>query len=207
MKNHIIISTNVERAFAYIQNLSFLITRLLSFETFLQRILIMSHTLQLIPDQLSPLIRPLSWSFLFFFKPVASDLCCPTALGCGACPGCGWLTKSHTVKEESLSLSPELRSSTLWFGFVCICKVLCVLLRLLGVPMRALPVVSGKHCVLDLDVIYTPALTMFLLFHNHPWASGKSVSYRCSVQGWEFHSLLFSARWTVAGLHVSHRLL
>lgn len=88
--------------------------------------------------------------------------------------------------------SSSLRRSVL-HAVVLLCLHLRSLTRLLGVHRCALPVVSGKDCVFD--IIYTACSSTMIL------------SLGSSVQGWEFHSLLFSACWPVVGLYVYHRLL
>lgn len=202
MRSHVIIPTNVERAFACIQNVSFSIAWVLSFETFSQWILIMSHTHtpQLIPDQLSPPYPSTFMVFPFFPLNLLSLICvAQLLLDVGVSPGymVDWPRVTTLKKNSSPWSSSPPRCGCALFASA---NVLCPVVAIAGSPQ-----VRFAHCVWKTTVFLTSptplALTMLLLFHNDPWASGSSV------QDWEFHSLLFSARWPVVGLYVYHCLL
>lgn len=151
MKSHVIISTNVERAFAYIQNVSFSITWLLSFETFSQWILIMSHP----PTHSRSAFTPLLLHFhglSFFALNLLSPICvAQLLLDVGpALDIVDWSRVTPLKKNSSFWSSGPPRCGCALFAFA---NVLCLLSRLLGVHRCALPVVSGKHCIFD--IIYT----------------------------------------------------
>lgn len=86
MKSHIVISTNVERTFVCIWNLFFLIILFIILWEF--------HTMYFnsfthIPTHSRSAFTssPTHFHVLpFKKKTVESDFCCPTTLGCGACP-------------------------------------------------------------------------------------------------------------------------
>lgn len=165
MKSHIIISTNVERAFVYIQNVSFSIAWLLSFETFSQWILIMSHTPQLIPDQLSPPYSSTFTVFPFFALNLLSPICVAQLL-LDVGPGLDmvdWPRVTPLKKNPSSSLRRLVLHAVV---------LLCLHLRSLAhvVAIAGSPSVRFAGCVWK-RLCFWHHLHR-LLFHNDPWASG-----------------------------------
>lgn len=139
-----------------------------------------------------PPFPTLYWDFFLFSFSIESSLCCPVSLGSGPCPAV-WL--SHHYRKRTLALlgqwwdfmptsPPPMLGSCLAAACSGLRHAVCSSVQLsqsLRVHLRNCPVVSGKHCFLDVTNHLWLLESLQSLFWEDPEPWGLGVWYVCPI--------------------------
>lgn len=131
-----------------------------------------------------PPFPTLYWDFFLVSFSIESSLCCPVSLGSGPCPAV-WLSHHRKWALPLLGqwwdFMPTSPTHTPCWDLVWLQLVLCMLSQSLCVHLCNCPVVSGKHCFLDVTNHLWLMESLQPLFWEDPEPWGLGVWYVCPI--------------------------